>query len=636
MKWGIKNKVIVLITAVLLMSVGVLSIVISNKVQLQTRSLHYQILEETAYRYGKSVENVLAKIMEDAKLMEIAFVQMMKSGTHRSVLDSMLIRTAKNDDQLLGTWMLWEPNAYDRQDKRYVNTEGHGSTGRVNSYWHWEGDSLINEPNIDWESSTWYNVPRERMKGTLLDPYWYTVSGEPTLLLSAIQPIIFEDEFLGVVGVDIELNNLQNFVNKLKVEDVGYTALLANDGTYVAYPQQEKIGKKISSEENEKELYEHLKNGKYYSKVIQNDKILGEEGHLISIPIKVLNTETPWAFVVVIPTSKIIAESKVIRNWILLLGGIFGCLTVLLLAILVSRQIAPIVSLTNRLTEIVTDDRTEIPLLELKKQTGEVGQLVKAYNELASRLHINKVKLLGLNEELEDRINKRTLQLESALKDLERFSYSISHDLRAPLRHINGFSKLLNGVIESDQEKAKYYSDKVIEASDKMRHMIDDLLKFSRLGRRALVLEEVDLNKLIDQVIKSFETEIEGRIIIWEVETLPTILADFSLMEMVFQNILSNAIKYTSKCEEAKIHIGVKGESEDVIFVKDNGVGFDMRYIDKLFGVFQRLHREEDFSGVGIGLANVKQIVTKHEGEIWAEAEVNEGATFYLKLNCKE
>ena len=238
-----------------------------------------------------------------------------------------------------------------------------------------------------------------------------------------------------------------------------------------------------------------------------------------------------------------------------------------------------------------------------------------------------------LNDELELRVIERTTQLEAANKEMEAFSYSASHDLRAPLRHLAGYASLLqkNGASQLD-ENSRRYVNTIIEESSRMGDLIDHLLNFSRLGRAALQKRPVDLQHLINEVVANTAVP-EGQHISWTISDLPTVSADPSLLRLVFENLLSNAVKFTRKSEEPQIEIGCSSARHQVVlFVKDNGEGFDMRYVDKLFGVFQRLHRADEFEGTGIGLANVRRIVSRHGGTTWAEGVVGKGATFFITL----
>ncbi len=235
---------------------------------------------------------------------------------------------------------------------------------------------------------------------------------------------------------------------------------------------------------------------------------------------------------------------------------------------------------------------------------------------------------------LHGKIIERTAQLEEAVKELEAFTYSVSHDLRAPLRHINGFVDLLSEKFQDTlPEKGKHYLDTIADSTRHMGTLIDDLLQFSRTGRQEMHHSKLDMNTLFQEVLKRIKQDVSNRNINWVVGHLPPVVGDYSLLQLVWMNLLSNAVKFSSRIVEARIEIGVKKEeNEYVFFVRDNGAGFDMQYAHKLFGVFQRLHSAAEFEGTGIGLANVRRIISKHGGRTWAEAELDKGATFYFSL----
>ncbi|MBA4384515.1 MAG: hypothetical protein C0410_07245 [Anaerolinea sp.] len=240
-----------------------------------------------------------------------------------------------------------------------------------------------------------------------------------------------------------------------------------------------------------------------------------------------------------------------------------------------------------------------------------------------------------LNQDLEQRVIERTIQLKAANEELEAFSYSVSHDLRAPLRHIHGYIELLYERTRTTlDDQSRNYMTIVIDSVKEMDNLINDLLSFSRMSRNDLNQSQVDLDNLIKSIILEYEPEIQCRQIQWQISPLPLVTGDQAMLRIVLVNLISNALKFTRSRKIAKIEIGCekKDEIEVVIFIRDNGVGFDMKYVSKLFGVFQRLHRANEFEGTGIGLANVQRIINRHGGRTWAEGEIDKGATFYFSL----
>jgi light-regulated signal transduction histidine kinase (bacteriophytochrome) len=261
----------------------------------------------------------------------------------------------------------------------------------------------------------------------------------------------------------------------------------------------------------------------------------------------------------------------------------------------------------------------------LLQSDTEIGSLMKS--DKATRT---------LNEELELRVQERTGQLEAANKELEAFSYSVSHDLRAPLRAIDGFSRIvLKDFGPAMTPEIREYLEDIRANTQKMGRLVDDLLAFSRLSRQPVMKEPVALASLVRQCVEELRSEQDGRRVEIRIEKLPECSGDAALLKQVWMNLLANALKYTSKRAVATIEVGSycdSGTRERVYFVKDNGVGFDMNFADKLFGVFQRLHRSEDYEGTGVGLAIVQRIIHRHGGRVWADAQPGKGASFFFTV----
>jgi PAS domain S-box-containing protein len=275
-------------------------------------------------------------------------------------------------------------------------------------------------------------------------------------------------------------------------------------------------------------------------------------------------------------------------------------------------------------TQVVVSSRWSLRRDEQKRPVA----ILETNNNITERKR-REEEIQGLNQELAT----RSAELESINKELEAFAYSISHDLRAPLRHMAGFTELLQKKASSVvDEKSNHYMAMILDSAKRMGNLIDDLLAFSRIGRAETQKTPFNLTQLVKEALSEVRQDTEGRNIAWKIGKLPDFYGDRSMLRLVLVNLLSNAIKFTRTRPQAEIEIGSANGNGDelIVFVRDNGVGFDMKYVNKLFGVFQRLHQSNEFEGTGIGLATVQRIIHRHGGKVWAEGVVDSGATFYF------
>lgn len=308
------------------------------------------------------------------------------------------------------------------------------------------------------------------------------------------------------------------------------------------------------------------------------------------------------------------------------------------IAFVLERVVRRPVGILAHAAERVAEGDFGAPLV--RTSDDEIGSLVASFARMRSsildyqtRQHESAEAIKRLTQGLERRVAERTVQLEVANKELEAFAYSTSHDLRAPLRHVVGFVELLKKHALAPDEQTQHYLEAISSAALRMDRLIEDLLSFSRMGRREMSGVEVDLAAVAQQVRHELEPECQGRVIQWHVDGLPKVHADPTMIHIALVNLVANALKFTRPRATADIEIGgQRGDAETVVFVRDNGVGFNPAYASKLFGMFERLHRVDEYEGHGIGLAHVRRIIARHGGRTWASGELGKGATFYFSL----
>lgn len=333
-------------------------------------------------------------------------------------------------------------------------------------------------------------------------------------------------------------------------------------------------------------------------------------------------TKTPWWLLIEFPEDNVLEPALKFLNWLIPMCLLFILLGIFLTWLMSRNIIEPLDQLTKAAIAISAGKQSEHVVAT---RIGELGKLADAFNKMGDQINLTQI-------ELENKVVERTSQLQAANNELEAFSYSVSHDLRSPLRAMNGYSKILSedfGHLLDDE--AKSYLNGIQKNSAKMGELIDDLLDFSRLGRMEIVNTSINMNALVKTIR---DEEMQGHedvsIIIHD---MPEVKGSIPMLRQVWRNLISNALKFSKNSPAAEIEIGSVTENNQLIyFIKDNGAGFDMQYYGKIFGVFQRLHSHEEFPGTGIGLAIVQRIIHRHNGTIWATSKVNEGSVFSFSL----
>ncbi|MFA6314666.1 MAG: cache domain-containing protein [Sterolibacterium sp.] len=443
--------------------------------------------------------------------------------------------------------------------------------------------------------------------------------GEPALIMTA--PVF--DKAGNLIGLlygsmDLLGSNILADISKRRIGRTGYIYIADGRDTMIAHPDKSRI-MRTAATPGENRVFDRAIDGWEGT-----DESVNSKGVKALLSVKRLKT-TGWIVGANLPLEEFYEPIREAQRYFLWSTAIGTIVILCLVWLLIHRLIQPLSNVTRQVHSMV-----EVPGVDSRltiTSVDEIGVLAHAFNSMLDRL-------LKLNGELEDRVSRRTAELQAANKELESFAYSVSHDLRAPLRHIDGYVDLLvsrcrNGLTD----KGLHYVDTIAASARQMGILIDDLLQFSRTGRVDLHRESLDMNQVLKEVLAPLEKSNAGRTIEWVVGDLPSVPGDSALLRQALTNLLGNAVKYTRQRETARIEVSARvGNGEIIFVVADNGVGFDMQYAGKLFGVFQRLHSQDEFEGTGIGLATVKRIVERHGGRVWAEGDLNQGARFYFTL----
>lgn len=539
-----------------------------------------------------------------------------------------------------------------------------------------ELDRNVTNPNSAFDENKYFEQLRQDPQ-PFISPV--ILSESPNLPVAVLGVPIFRDRQLaGAIFCEIDLSLLSKFLRTSVGEELLQVIIIDQQQTVAASTKQEWVGNVDFNWRKDGNLNQ-ISTDTYQWLPTKSRLIMVQWQNSLFVKESVINQDIPWQLVVQISATPQADQIQQVhsRNMALLL--LISGLALILATVVSRRLVKPLNQLADITTNLPNKLSEQEPVYWLRSSITELSILVKNFRSMAFSLKqkFREISLANellekrvqertqalqeantalelevrerqqaqqdldlLNAELENRVVQRTAQLEAANKELESFSYSVSHDLRAPLRAIDGFSRIL----EEDygdrlDEEGKRYLKIVRDNAKRMGELIDDLLNLSRLTRKQVSRRSLSVNKLIEQILgdSDFLVAIAKQQIELVIADLPDCEADISLLTQVWINLISNAIKYTGKTENARIEIGYQViDDQGTYFIRDNGAGFDMQYADKLFGVFQRMHRDHEFEGTGIGLAIVQRIIQQHGGKIWANAAVNQGATFYFTISSGE
>jgi signal transduction histidine kinase len=449
-------------------------------------------------------------------------------------------------------------------------------------------------------------------------------------------PLVFQGKFHGAVIIGLDLDRMRAILGRSQLPANANYVLVDRNGIILSRGKAlgENVGKPMIL--NDLKIMENGPDRKSYE-FMRKD---GERRIVTYRKLRLEGEEAPYMYVragMSLEDAISAANRQLFYNLATLLP--FVILSFSIVLVIGKRSIADRVEKLQEAAHKIADGDLEVRVAPLVRG-GEFGELALSFDHMASRLGENLADIRlaqhhikSLNAALEQKVARRTAQLEDLVKEHESFNYTVSHDLRAPLRHINGFSAILNEELGSDiPPQCHDYLQRICAASSKMGVLIDELLEFSRISREEMKHERVDLSKIASEIAEMLrETEPERTVEVVIASGL-TAEGDGTLLRIVLQNLLGNAWKYTGRNPAARIELErTDSRGEGVFYIRDNGAGFDMQYKDKLFAVFQRLHGSE-YEGTGIGLATVERIIQRHNGRVWAESMVGEGATFYFTL----
>lgn len=551
--------------------------VITNQAARMQKDLAIDYAQQMAQQYATTVKADLELNLNTARTLASSLAGMQRQGiANREIANAVLRQVLINNPHAIGVWTAWEPNAFDGKDRAFAGKTGSDATGRFIPYWNRANGRVGLEPLHDYDKpgvGDWYQIPKRTHRETITEPLFYRVGGKNVLMTSLVVPIMVNGQFVGVAGVDVALSELQSMVSQIKPYGHGFARVISYQGRYVAAIDPHHIGDdiEIGVSRDTIALLNTVKKAIQAGRIyrtVDYNPRLGGEAIGVYVPIGIGTTATPWSFSIKVPLREVLSGVTTIRNLSLGVG-------------------------------------------------------IAAIALLASMIFAVLNKLTKLNQDL-TRSNQ----------ELEQFAYVASHDLQEPLRMISSYTQLLTRRYKNklDQD-ADEFMEFIVDAANRMQRLINDLLAFSRLGRNNKPFQTVKCEEVLKKTLFALKKQIEEQHAQISCDSLPAVSGDEGQLAQLFQNLISNAIKFHKKDEPPKVYISARGSPSEWIFsVRDNGIGIDPQFFERIFIIFQRLHGKTEYSGTGIGLSICKKIVERHGGKIWVQSKPDLGTTISFSI----